>query len=264
MSTFPASLSDQAAREAIRNELDRNVVVEAAAGTGKTTELVQRIVSVLASGRSTVSSLVAVTFTEKAAGELKLRLREGLERARQATPREDQASRAHLEDALARLEEAWVGTIHGFCSDLLRERSLEASVDPEFVTMTEPESFRVFRDAFDLWLQETLNDPPEGVRRSLRRISRWGNDDEGPVGRLRQAAWTLAAFRDFPAAWRRDEFDRETWIDSLVSQLYQLRTSWRPARTPTGTISTEIPRRRAGWRKRSSGPRRCASATTMA
>ena len=76
-------LSDEAARELIRNGLAYNLMVEAAAGTGKTTELVKRIVAVLAAGPASVDSLVAVTFTEKAAGELKLRLRAGLEQSRQ-------------------------------------------------------------------------------------------------------------------------------------------------------------------------------------
>ena len=61
-----------------------SLVVEAAAGTGKTTELVNRIISILASGRTTVDRIVAVTFTDKAAGELKLRLRAELEKARAA------------------------------------------------------------------------------------------------------------------------------------------------------------------------------------
>ena len=73
---------DQYARDQIRNDLDCNMVVEAAAGTGKTGELVQRIVAVLAAGRTSVDQIIAVTFTEKAAGELKLRLRLELEKAR--------------------------------------------------------------------------------------------------------------------------------------------------------------------------------------
>src|SRR5207342_183470 len=100
------------AREAIRADLDHTLVVEAAAGTGKTTELVHGIVAVLRAGRASVDHIVGVTFTEKAAGELKLRVREGLERARQQTPVQSD-DRANLERALARLEEAWVGTIHG-------------------------------------------------------------------------------------------------------------------------------------------------------
>src|SRR5215216_566931 len=77
-------LVDQEARRVIASALDETVVVEAAAGTGKTTELVRRIVRVLAAGKASVNTLVAVTFTEKAAGELKLRLRQELEDARHA------------------------------------------------------------------------------------------------------------------------------------------------------------------------------------
>lgn len=106
-------LSDSRARELIRTALDKTLVVEAAAGTGKTTELVNRIISVLAEGRTTIDRIVAVTFTDKAAGELKLRLRTGLEQAR-AGADERGAHRKNLEEALAHLEEAHAGTIHSF------------------------------------------------------------------------------------------------------------------------------------------------------
>ena len=69
-------------RELIATELDKTLIVEAAAGTGKTTELVGRIVALIENKRATIGQIVAVTFSEKAAGELKLRLREDLERSR--------------------------------------------------------------------------------------------------------------------------------------------------------------------------------------
>jgi len=121
-------LTDQAARDRIANALDDTLVVEAAAGTGKTTELVKRILRILATGRARVEHIVAVTFTEKAAGELKLRLREALERERGATT--DSRARQRLDDALGSLEEAHVNTIHGFCAELLRERPVEADRRP--------------------------------------------------------------------------------------------------------------------------------------
>ena len=104
------------------------MVVEAAAGTGKTTELVARILNVLASGRARIEQIVAVTFTEKAAGELKLRIRKELESLRQRASASE--VQARLTDAIQRLEEAHVSTIHGFCADLLRERPVEACIDP--------------------------------------------------------------------------------------------------------------------------------------
>src|SRR5260221_1691815 len=113
-------LADERARQRIRGDLDSTLVVEAAAGTGKTTELVGRVLSLLRTGRASLSRLVAVTFTEKAAGEMKLRLRSEIEKARaSAVAREDE--RLRLDAALAELEEARISTIHGFCADLLRE-----------------------------------------------------------------------------------------------------------------------------------------------
>ena len=100
---------DDDARRQITEALDETLFVEAAAGTGKTTALVSRIVSLLASGGGSLDRIVAVTFTEKAAGELKLRLRTELERARSAAA-PGSAERAHLEDGLERLELARIGT----------------------------------------------------------------------------------------------------------------------------------------------------------
>src|SRR5438874_2400568 len=109
--------SDAEARERIRTSLDESLLVEASAGTGKTTELIRRIVAILARGTK-IETIAAVTFTNKAAGELKLRLREELDIARQAATG---GERIALEDALERLEEASIGTIHSFCAQILRE-----------------------------------------------------------------------------------------------------------------------------------------------
>ena len=73
-------------------------------------------------------------------------------------------------DALAHLEEAHVSTIHGFCADLLRERPVEARVDPGFEVLTEPQAERLFDRAFREWFQRQLESPSEGVRRALRRL----------------------------------------------------------------------------------------------
>src|SRR3982751_4678740 len=176
---------DQDARDAIANALDDTLVVEAAAGTGKTTELVKRIVRILAEGKAQVQNIVAVTFTEKAAGELKLRLREALDVARQAA-----ASPETLNAALAGLEEAHVSTIHGFCAELLRERPVEARVDPLFRVLTEPQAERLFGEAFGGWLQVPLEGPPAGLRRAPGRAVWQGfgmtTREETPIDRLRR------------------------------------------------------------------------------
>jgi ATP-dependent exoDNAse (exonuclease V) beta subunit len=211
--------TDSEARALIETALEETLIVEAAAGTGKTTALVGRIVRIIEEGRAEVGGLVAVTFTEKAAGELKLRLRERLDSARAAAGPESEV-RKRLDRALTQLEQAHVGTIHAFCADLLRERPVEAGVDPLFEVLTEPASARLFDEAFGRWLQEVLADPPDGVRRALRRSSFGGED--GPVDRLQKAAWDLAQWRNFTGAWTRNAFDRVVEIDTVVSLLHDV------------------------------------------
>src|SRR5688500_1721356 len=159
---------DDRARRRIRTSLDESLIVEAAAGTGKTTELVGRIVNILRTGRTTINRIVAVTFTRKAAGELRLRLRIELDRAR-STAREGNEIH-HLEHALSRLEEAHIGTIHSFCTELLRQRPVEARIAPGFQELDENQAARVYARAFDKWIQNALQRMPEGLRRSLSRI----------------------------------------------------------------------------------------------
>jgi ATP-dependent helicase/nuclease subunit A len=188
-------LGDQADRDQIASALDETLIVEAAAGTGKTTELVRRIVRVIETGRAEVTGIIAVTFTEKAAGELKLRLREALEEARAGT-QTGSAERNRLDNALSRLEEAQISTIHSFCADLLRERPVEARVDPLFTVLTEAQSNRLYDETFDQWLQQQLANPPEGVKRSLRRPAFGGfgghaDGSDGPIDRLRRAGLDL-------------------------------------------------------------------------
>jgi ATP-dependent exoDNAse (exonuclease V) beta subunit len=259
-------IPDAGARQIIRESLDDTLVVEAAAGTGKTTELVARLVNLLASGRAAVDQVVAVTFTEKAAGELKLRIREELEKARSVpasgsgtAPRAsadgtelDEAvaerRRAALDAALSHLEESHIGTIHGFCAELLRERPVEARVDPEFAVLTEAQADRLFDEAFRVWLHDQLAGPGEGVRRTLRRHAPpWQDEDgEGPIGRLRYAGRELREWRDFTAAWRRDpSFDRDGEIRRLLAELCAFgdmtaRPSWSgdPIYTRTKALRT--------------------------
>src|SRR5688572_12117736 len=205
-------------RELIASELDKTLIVEAAAGTGKTTELVGRIVALIRNQRAAIGQIVAVTFSEKAAGELKLRLREELERSRAA----DSAASALLDAAVHDFEEAHISTIHTFCADLLRERPVEARVDPAFAVLTDSQADSLFDQVFASWLHEQLGNPREGVRRSLRRPVRWRFDDDsddGPIERLRMAARGLREWRDHDAPWRRPDYDRKAAIKTLSARL---------------------------------------------
>jgi ATP-dependent exoDNAse (exonuclease V) beta subunit len=230
-------LADQPARDRIRTDLDTTLVVEAAAGTGKTSELVRRVIAVIKSGRASLAQIVAVTFTDAAAGELKLRLRAEIERERQS-PDVSPDEKHFLNEALPQLEEARIGTIHSFCGDTLRERPVEAGIDPLFEVASDETSRPLFGMAFDRWFEGQLANPSDAVRRVLRRRPRREyskgkpatlarrRSGEGPRRRLRHAAWELIERRDFPAPWRHDpEFDRDAAIDTLMEEMKDL-SAW--------------------------------------
>jgi ATP-dependent exoDNAse (exonuclease V) beta subunit len=230
--------SDDGIRERIRTSLDESMIVEASAGTGKTSELVRRIVGVLASG-SSVQGIVAVTFTHKAAGELKIRLRQGLDEARGKTP--DAGERASLEHALAHLEEASIGTIHSFCAQILRERPVEAHIDPEFGELTDIESSRLQDRAFDQWFQQKLNAESPGLRRALARLA-WRESWESglPIDQLKFAARKLIEWRDFPAPWKRQPIDRDEIIDALLARVQDLAALSSQVKRPKDNLAVAL------------------------
>lgn len=127
----PGPPPDEAVRERIRTELDANLLVEAGAGSGKTTMLVDRMLRLITTGSARVEEIAAVTFTRKAAGELRQRLQQALERAARSLPPDD-PGRPRVRAALDDLDSLFAGTIHAFCARLLRERPLEAGIDPGF------------------------------------------------------------------------------------------------------------------------------------
>jgi ATP-dependent helicase/nuclease subunit A len=110
--------------------LDRHVAVTAGPGSGKTRVLVSRYLAILERTDARIENVVAITFTNKAASEMRERLRRELHARVDATRRT--SAEPVWRDRKRRLEGAVITTIHGFCSRLLREHPVEAVVDPQF------------------------------------------------------------------------------------------------------------------------------------
>jgi ATP-dependent helicase/nuclease subunit A len=140
-------LLDQKARDKIRASLDTTLLVEAGAGSGKTHSLVDRMLALLSSGKARINTFAAVTFTRKAAAELRGRFQTELEKAVLAARdrEEDKAIHSRLSEALHYLEQAFIGTIHSFCAKILRERPIEIALDPDFKELEEIEN-ALFRE----------------------------------------------------------------------------------------------------------------------
>jgi ATP-dependent helicase/nuclease subunit A len=131
----PDTPPDQSARARIERELGRNLLVEASAGSGKTTCLIRRMTALLGAGACAMAGLAAMTFTRKAAGEMRERFQLALGAA--AARAEAPAERERLQKALAESERCFLGTIHSFCARLLRERPAEAGVAFPFAELDE-------------------------------------------------------------------------------------------------------------------------------
>ncbi|MGH9018768.1 MAG: UvrD-helicase domain-containing protein, partial [Acidimicrobiales bacterium] len=107
-----ADAPDAAARRRITADLDHTLFVEAGAGSGKTSALVDRVLALVGSGRAELRSVAAITFTEKAGAELRDRLRRELEGRAADDP--DAEVRARCRLGLEQLDGAAIGTLHAF------------------------------------------------------------------------------------------------------------------------------------------------------
>ncbi len=179
MSNRP-TIADLAARQAAETTCDRNVVVVAGAGTGKTTLLVNRLVHLLMKEPDPIglTQVVALTYTNKAATEMKVRLRERLAmlahpsalggpaadsgavaiedlRRRYGVTVETIAARATA--GLHDMEKAQIGTMHSFAAHLLRLYPLESGVDPAFREDDGARFDEHFRMAWDVWIDRELS-----------------------------------------------------------------------------------------------------------
>lgn len=162
---------DQPARDRILNDLDTNLLVEAGAGSGKTTAMVGRMVELIRTDRAKVEEIAAVTFTRKAAAELRERFQVVLEREyRRALKAGDDVSRERFSRALASLDGCFIGTIHSFCARLLRERPLEAGVPPNFEEVSGPDEERLRTESWARFLDRLSG----RKSRLLRRLAEVG------------------------------------------------------------------------------------------
>ena len=203
-------LPDSHARQAAVTASGTNVVVTAGAGTGKTSLIIDRILHALTRRHQplTLTQIVAVTFTNKAASELKLRVRHRLRLMKElATGRysgaqppdyeiqsirmlqessglTDEEMAAVSDEAMREVERAHIETIHGFAGHLLRLYPVEAGVDPSFQEDDGTRFQEHFNREWDQWVQRELD--TGGRRHDVWRqvLTRYGLDD---VKQLAQA-----------------------------------------------------------------------------
>ncbi len=214
-------MTDTEARQIAIEDLDHHIFLSAGAGAGKTRVLVDRYLNVLRQQRAGVDEIVAVTFTEKAANEMKERLRQELSRLPSSIPNAPQHLRA--------LENAPISTIHSFCARLLREQAIAAGIDPQFAVMDEVDA--------TLLLEETLEDFVRSRLRAndgatmLTLVREWGVDK------------TTALLHDFVSDCER----ALSSLEVMPSEKEQLLALWREAVEHEQKTALQILLNDAGW-----------------
>jgi len=154
-------------------DVEHNMIVRAGAGSGKTTALVERVLAYLRLGEEP-SSIVAITFTRKAAAELQGRIHAAVDHAVTSGGHED--DRLHLQRARRRLDEMHIGTIHGFSAQQLRQYADMAGVPPDFRQVEEEEE--------------------EDMRSRFWSAFLAGEDENEDLVRLREAGVSRASLLD--------------------------------------------------------------------
>jgi ATP-dependent exoDNAse (exonuclease V) beta subunit len=182
---------DEASRERIRTDLRANLFVEAGAGSGKTTMLVERVLALVAAGVP-LAGIAAITFTEKAASELRDRLRTALVDGAEA-PGTSPEVRFRYAGALDEIDGAPIGTLHAFAQRLLREHPLDVGLPPAIEVLDELASEIAFDRRWRDHVQRLLDD------RHLERSLLLAAAAEVRLPQLRDLARAFAAEWDLVA-----------------------------------------------------------------
>lgn len=147
-----SELLDADARERIRTDTSSTLFVEAGAGSGKTHALVERVITLVLRDGVPLSTIAAVTFTEKAGAELRDRLRVEFEKARKGP------ARAAADEALDDLDSASIGTLHSFAQQILLAHPIEAELPPLIDVLDEVGSSVAFEERWSELQQQLLDD----------------------------------------------------------------------------------------------------------
>ena len=218
--------ADQAIRTQLLSDLDSTFFVEAGAGTGKTTIVVQRIAELVANGRLEIRGLIAITFTEAAAAELRVRVREILEDTARDVARPP-LERSRCQAAVDAIEDATIDTIHAFAAMILRTFPLEAGLPPGFEIMEPIEEQLELQDRFRQWFDGIAAKPEREIVRRCLLLGLQPKDIRATAGALQDQYDLLKRGMLWPTASRDDALDV---AHQVGRQLAELRTllKWGP------------------------------------
>ena len=225
----------------IQTDLSSNLVIEAGAGTGKTTALIDRLCTSVLVQQIPVEKLVALTFTEKAAAEIKTRFIFKLQQLLQAINTHSQDRTLDLlhehftipdsmlldraQKTLSQLDKACIGTIHSFCAEILKIFPLEAGLSPNAKIDSGYQELQIFERYWTQFLDDELGTPATQAQAWKRVLTHLSLQDlkefTQQLARLKPVEYDYYSHRSFLIQLCTQKMAR-------LNQLYQLYTPGKP------------------------------------
>lgn len=154
---------------------NKNIIVSAAAGSGKTKVLVDRIIKLVTDDKKNIDSMIIVTFTNKASAEMRTRIQKNLEKAYKDA---DGNQKDFLKDQLKRLRKTHIQTLHSFCADMLRENFYKTNnISPNFRILDDKRAQILKIDAIDELFDSSYQNPSEGFKTFINNFGKSRNDE---------------------------------------------------------------------------------------
>lgn len=183
------------------NERGKNIIVSAAAGSGKTRVLVDRVVGLMLEEKISIKEMIIVTFTNKASVEMKDRIRAKLNEVM----KEDGSDKIFIKNEIRSLNDAYIKTLHAFCADMLRENFyLSENLSPSFKIASESQAAILRKDALDELFEENYAKNLDSFKEFLHNFA-LSRDDS-------RAKYVIEKVYDFS----QSQIDPDFWLEKSV------------------------------------------------
>ncbi|MFP4015699.1 MAG: UvrD-helicase domain-containing protein [Halanaerobiales bacterium] len=207
----------------INNLRDKNLLVSAAAGSGKTTVLVERIIKIIIEDRVNIDRLLIVTFTRAAAAEMRIKIQEAIEDRLE----EGNQDNNYLIEQLNLLYKAKISTIHSFCKDIIKSNFHLIDIDPAFSMIEEGEKNLLIAEAINDVLENAYQDPEIPFQNIVEAFS--SNRDDRQIERIILDLYNFSMSQPYPFKWLEEmselydlndiELDEHIWLQTIADKI---------------------------------------------
>ncbi|MBF4695331.1 helicase-exonuclease AddAB subunit AddA [Fusibacter ferrireducens] len=210
---MPSWTREQEAAIYLRNA---DMLVSAAAGSGKTAVLVERIIKIVVHQRVPIQSILVVTYTNAAAGEMRERIEVAVSKAIETEA--DPELKAFLIDQLRVLNRASIKTFHAFCMDIIRSHFQKISIDPSFRMLNEMERTILIEEAIDAVFESAYESSEASFIYLVEAYS--GNREDQRLRDMIKQIYRFVMSQPYPMKWL------EYQVEAYEQEAHPLRKIW--------------------------------------